>query len=403
MSNLFPSLLLIVFGFAVYFNVLNSPFYMDDFGQIVRNDKINDLGNIPSLFFQSNHFRGDETSAFGYIYKPVFYTTNTLIYVLGNGSPLAFHLLQISVFGVNSVLLFLFFRKFFKRKLSFMLALVFLVHPANEEVAQYIAATQDVLFFFFGMTALCLVTTKYAAKIKTVIICSVLVLISCLSKETGILFLMLILVYNYLFQNKLFRLYVYFLFFAGLIYLALRFIAFNNPTTLAIKSEHMAFLSERLVIVPKVIFYYIEQIVTPTYSIPDLAYLENPEIKSAIFPLLISVLILTLLAIVGFWIRRYFKSSFRSYLFFLIWFLAGIFLHSQIIPLDVVIASRWIYFPIAGALGMLGVLISILTPYFLKYRILLLVLYFVYLGMCIYVTERLNIHRSKFNSYSQQF
>lgn len=398
-----PSVLLLIFGFVVYLNVLNSPFYMDDVVHITRNPDIGNLNSIPSLYIKSNSFKGNEQSIISSVYRPVFFTFYTLLFVAGNGLPFLSHFFQVSIYSLNAVLVFLFFNKFFQRKLAFLLALIFLVHPANEEVAQYISITQDALFFFFGMMAICLVSTKYAAKIRTMIACSVLLLLSFLSKETGVLFLIIMLIYVFLFRKSNFWKYVLASGFGGMIYLILRFIASKNPSTVSIESYRFSSFSEQMVIVPKVIFYYIEQITTPTFPLPDLAYLESAEIKTAVIPFLISALVITVLVVVGFWIRRYFNAYFTNYVFFLVWFLIGILLHSQIIPLDVVIASRWIYFPIAGALGMLGVLIGILTPYFLRYRILLLVLYFAYLGMCIYVTERLNIHRSNFNSYSQQF
>lgn len=403
MRLVLPSLLLIVFGFAVYINILNSPFYMDDIVQISQNPDISNLNSIPSYFFKSNLFKGDQQSIISNFYRPVFLTVNSLLFTVGGGLPFVFHFFQVSVFCVNAVLVFLLLNKFFQRKLAFFLALLFLVHPANEETAQYIAALSEVLFFCFGMIALHFVSSKRINKISTVFIYVLTILLSMLSKETGMLFVFLTLTYIYLFKKSYFLQYFFASVFSVGIYLVLRFIASTSPSSVLIESRSISSIGERITLVPKVVFYYIEQIATPAYSLPDLAYLKTPEISKAVFPFVITVLVLVSLVGVGFWIKRYFKSSLNYYLFFLIWFLMGIFLHSQIIPLDVVIAPRWIYFPIAGVLGMLGVIIKILAPYFLKYRILILVLYFAYLSMCIYVTERLNIHRSNFNSYAQQF
>jgi len=56
----------------------------------------------------------------------------------------------------NSILLFLFLRSFFSRYSSFVVCLLFLVHPINSEAVLYSANLQDVLFFFFGMLSLLL-------------------------------------------------------------------------------------------------------------------------------------------------------------------------------------------------------------------------------------------------------
>lgn len=402
MRNIFPSLLFIVFGFAVFFNVLNSPFYMDDIVHITRNPDIHNLGSIPSFYIKSNPFKGDGESIMSIIYRPVFFTFFTVLFVVGRELPLPLHLFQVSIYSLNSVLVFLFFKKFFQRKLAFLLALIFLVHPANEEVAQYISITQDALFFFFGMMAICLVSTKYVAKLRTMIACTILLLLSLLSKETGVLFLIIVLIYVFLFRKSDFWKYALSAGFAGMIYAILRFIASKTPSTVSIKSYHFSSFSDQIVIVPKVVFYYIEQIVTPTLFLPDFSYLESTEIKSAIIPFFISALVVAILVIVGSWIRRYFKSSFKEYLFFLIWFIIGIGLHSQIIPLDVIIASRWIYFPIVGVIGMVGVVVTILGPYLSRYKFLFLILYFLYIITFALATVKLNLIRENPKSYEVQ-
>lgn len=55
---------------------------------------------------------------------------------------------------------------------------------------------------------------------------------------------------------------------------------------------------------------------------------------------------------------KFSKQMILAYIFFLVWFGAGLALHLNILPLDFTVADRWFYFPMAGLLGLMGVLIQ---------------------------------------------
>lgn len=393
-----PSLLLMLLGFAVYFNVLGSPFYLDDLKQIVNNEGIKNISNIPTFFTQNNPFSHDKTAITGYFYKPVFYSVYSLLYFLGNGSPFTFHLFQVLIFSSSSVFVFLLFSKFFGRKLAFLLALIFLAHPANEEVAQYIAAIQDALFFWFGIMAVYLVSSNWAKRIQVVVISSFLIFLALLSKETGVLFLLVASLYIFLFQRKLVKSYAFAFSIVCLVYLFLRVSAVSHPTIFMYETSPHRTFAQRLVLAPKVINYYFEEMFIPKLSLPSLNYLQNYELKSAIYPYLGLLGIVGVFGGVGVFLKKYFEVWFLKYAFFFVWMLLGIGLHSHIIELDIMVASRWIYFTMVGVLGMLGVLIAAIKPYFSKYRVLLIILYLLYFSACIYGTERLNMHRGSFGT-----
>jgi tetratricopeptide (TPR) repeat protein len=54
------------------------------------------------------------------------------------------------------------------------------------------------------------------------------------------------------------------------------------------------------------------------------------------------------------------NKAFLAYVFFSAWFFAGFLLISQVIPLDATVADRWFYFPLAGLLGMIGIILQTL-------------------------------------------
>ena len=83
--------------------------------------------------------------------------------------------------------------------------------------------------------------------------------------------------------------------------------------------------------------------------------------------MLIDLIFISLLIYFAFLLYKKFKRVFfKVYIFFLLWFIAGILIHLQIITLDLTVANRWFYFPMIGLLGMLGVLINVLKINFHK-------------------------------------
>jgi len=56
------------------------------------------------------------------------------------------------------------------------------------------------------------------------------------------------------------------------------------------------------------------------------------------------------------------------FIFFLVWFLAGMAFLMQVFPLDMTVADRWFYFPIVGLLGIFAIILEHLWPYIKKYE-----------------------------------
>src|SRR3989344_1889229 len=147
------SLIFFILGMAIYANSLFNPFFGDDFHQIKNNPSIHSVLRIPSLFLKGTFNDGSGNQINNY-YKPLLSTTYSLIYFFFGDNPFGYHLIQILVHIVNSFLIYLLFSKFFEKKISFLLSLLFLTHPINTEAVVYISNLQDPLFFLFGMVAL---------------------------------------------------------------------------------------------------------------------------------------------------------------------------------------------------------------------------------------------------------
>jgi tetratricopeptide (TPR) repeat protein len=347
--------IIIVVGFIVFFNSFFNGFVADDQLQIVQNRTIQSLSNLPSFFSGGTFSSGEERLLTGVYYKPLLNIAYAINYALGNGGPFLFHLFQVTIYIVNACLLFLFFKGFFKNPLALFLSLIFLVHPINSEVAFYIADTQDVLFFFFGIVSLCVLLRDNFS--RTFVVASMLLLLSLLSKETGFLFLLVALFQITLTKKEKVLTFLGYLSAVVILYVILRTNAIGVYTEPYSPIALLDFKS-RLINIPSIIFFYLKTFFFPkNLAISYQQIITDITFNNFFLPLLVDVVFLSILG----WgammfYRRYSRKSFLNYIFFLFWFIIGIGLHLQILPLDVTVAERWFYFPFVGLLGMGGMI-----------------------------------------------
>jgi len=346
---------IVVLGCIAYFNALFGAFVWDDFGQVRQNYFIRSLSNLPK-FFTGGTF-GDGAYLTGAYYKPLMTFSYAIIWSLFGNQPFFFHLLQIILHIINSILVFVLFRKFFKQQLALFLALIFLVHPINVEAVAYISALQEPLFFLFGMSALHL-SLKEPISAKRTLAIGLLLLCSLLSKETGILFILIIPVYHSIFRHRKHHLIRIFLNVLPPVpmYAYLRFfvakVSLHNQFGIPIST---ATITERVFTMPAIVLYYLKTFFIPKDLLTNQKWLITHHDMQFYVPLFIDTVFLIGVILFGVWIYRTRKVHFPLYLFFTLWFLIGLMLHVQVFPLDWTVADRWFYFPSVGLLGIIGV------------------------------------------------
>lgn len=347
------ALLIFILGILVFANGLVNEFIGDDYGQIVDNPMVHSLGNLDKAFGVSTFYSGG--MVFGAYYKPLMQIYFTLIYSIFGQGTFWFHLFQLFIHIANAILLFLFFGHFFRERTALALSLVFLVHPINSESVLSIAATQEVLFFFFGLAAL-LTLRRYGLK-KYPVWVGVLIFLSLISKETGVLFAVSIISYAALLDRPKLPRTALLVSLALILYFILKTNAVGlipNPGNSPIDRLD---LPQRLLNIPEMIWFYFRSFLFPIHLAHGYhwAY-AKPNFDHFWLPLSIGLTIFTTIACLAFGIRKKFPDHFRPYLFFLGILVSGLLLHMQIIPLDLTASERWFYFPIFGLLGMIGIL-----------------------------------------------
>lgn len=359
-TSLRAIIFIIIIGFIVFSNSLFNSFVYDDYLQIVSNPIVQSLNNVHYFFQGGTFFDPGTNQIISIFYRPILSTAFTFLYSIGGNNPFIFHLFQLSLHITNACLVFLLFRKFFKDPLSFFLALVFLIHPINQEAVVYISDLQDNLFVFFGLVAL-LIASSSKKLFTKVFLVNTFLLLGLLSKETAILFVPMVFVYQFLFKkNENKKPYLFSIFLITGVYLYIRFMLVNVvPITNALIPIMQASLTERLLTVPEVIFYYLKTFFFPyQLALGHLWVVKTPSVYNFYLPLLLDSIFLLSIFIFGLKLKKVHNDSFYKFIFFFLWFILGLGMHSQIIPLEVTVADRWFYFTSIGLIGIIGICID---------------------------------------------
>jgi len=185
-------LVLLAAVLACYNGALGGDFVWDDEYIVVRNP----LVRAPLLSFEV--FRQDIINS-GFVdtiyYRPVQILSYALDHRIWGTRPFGFHLTGILLHFLNGLLVLVLTRKLTgDQAVSFLTALLFVIHPAHSGAVSYISSRTDLLFFFFGFSGM-LFFVMYADREKPGLLAAsvVCLVFSMLSKEGAVVFPFLIL------------------------------------------------------------------------------------------------------------------------------------------------------------------------------------------------------------------
>ena len=141
-------------------------------------------------------------------YYPITLISLACNYQLGKLDPKGYHLWNVILHILNTMLVFLFVFLLTKRNLlmASIVALFFGIHPMHVESVTWITERKDVLFMFFFMAGLITyLRFRESRKLFWNIFTLVLFILSCLSKGTAVVFPFILLSIDYLLNEKLNR------------------------------------------------------------------------------------------------------------------------------------------------------------------------------------------------------
>lgn len=358
LTNLKAITIIIFVGIIVYANMLFNAFVADDITLILLNPTVQSFANIPNLFFQSH------SNASGSYYIPLTTIVFAFLYSTFGALSFFFHSFQLSLHIASACFIFLIFIHYFSKRLSLFLALVFLVHPINQETVAYIANLQDALYFFFGSLAY-LLYKRNGEKIlpyRKLFLISFFIFLAMLSKVTGVLFLLLILCDCFFNRKQSLAKIGTAASTIIIFYITLKQFATRVPFQIEPSTIAQSDISIRLQTIPQVMLHYLGTFLFPHKLITHQDWVvQSVGFTSVYLPLLLDSIFFILIALVGLLAYKKSQKQFQTFLFFCFWFSIGFLLHIQIIPLDFTVADRWFYFPLVGLLGITGVGVTVLT------------------------------------------
>lgn len=371
-------LVLAVFAVLVvlfYGNTLFNGFVYDDGINIVQNSYVQSLRYIPKIlttcFWADVYGTGCEGGGDGMVYyRPLMAFSYLFSYQISSAAWF-FHLINLLYLLVAAFLVFLLLKTLTKKfLLSFLTGFLFLIHPINSEVINFVSAVPELLYLIFILLA----TIFYARyrqvetrevgdsifQNKNLLFTFLFFSFGMLAKEPAILFPAIALSLDiFVFKISLRRLLFlkelkpYFIFgVIAFIYMGIRFIMFHGFTTP--KLFYQFTVSERIYAFFDLFSQYLAKL---TYPYPLLAFYpfeKKSDFLSLEFFLIGAVFLLYVAAFYFF-----LKSNRPLHAFFLVWI--GMFLLPVLLFLNSVgeniFSERYLY---ASTIGFAFLLSSVL-------------------------------------------
>jgi len=356
----------LIIGLGIYANSFQNEFIWDDDDSIVNNIYIQDFHYFPKYFSENLIAGSGQTTNY---WRPVLLISFALDYKIFNLNPLGYHLtntlLHILVAILGFFLIYTLSRK--KFLLSYLPALLFLVHPLQTEAITYIAGRADPLSSVFALLTLIFYVNFRKKNNKKYLFFSVgTFLLALLTKEQSILLPALVLLVEVCFfsnkdnwrQNIKIPLY---LFGISVLYFLSRitFLNFNDILGGANNvAGYNASLFNRLLTFTWVIIKYLALLFVPknlhmAYEIEPITSILSPSV----------FLFIAVFALVIFIIYKTWREN-KLISFGYLWFIIILLPRTNIISINRPLYEHWLYLPMLGFwLGTLTLIIYLFKKF----------------------------------------
>lgn len=273
--------ILVLLSLFIYGKTKSYDFAIDDKIIIVDNSYVNSgISGFPKLIKAA--FNNDMSVAG--VTRPVTMLSHALDVSLFGMKPGPQHQMNIFYYIILLVLLLYFLKTYLltdqPKLLSLSIVLLFLIHPTHVENVANIKGRDDILCFIFGTLAMVFYFRNLDKKSWVhLILVFLALLLSFLSKETGIIFILLLPITHYYFRpvtlKEIFlQSYPYLL--LAILLIVLRFALFTPPPKyINIYNNSLLALSsplDQMVMTLRILFHYVKLSIWPHPLIWDYSY-----------------------------------------------------------------------------------------------------------------------------------
>lgn len=362
----FILILISAFTFLLYLNATHGKFVYDDFKIIVENSFIKEWRYLHKVFTKDYFSISGEMS-----YRPLVTISYFVDYAIWRLNPFGFHLTNVILHTINTVLFYLLLRAVLRNKMIVVFSVFFFVtHPVLVETVNAVGYREDLLSATFLLVSLIyyiksddLLSKKSSPKARFSLYHAISLIayaFALFSKEMAITLPALLMLFVVFSDQKpwpaLARRFkgIYIGYLAiSLFYFVIRFIVFSNP---ALKAAYQpgGFLVNAFSMI-KILAFYIKLSFFPLnlnadYVVPLVTYpLEGAFILSIAF--LISIFIICAILCK----KRNMIACWMA------WFLITLLPVMNILPIGNIMAERYLYIPVMGFCVAKGILIYRIT------------------------------------------
>ncbi|MBE7446047.1 MAG: tetratricopeptide repeat protein [Planctomycetia bacterium] len=351
------------FSFLLYVNATHGKFVYDDFKIIVGNSFIKQWSYLPKVFTKDYFALSGEMS-----YRPLVTISYFIDYAIWHVNPFGFHLTNVVLHIINTVLFYLLLRSVLpNNKIIFLSILFFVTHPLLGETVNAVGYREDLLsaafllvsfiYFIKSDSLFCSENSKITRFSFYYTISLVAYLCALFSKEMAITLPALLILFVMLshqkpwltFTKRLKGIYAGYLA-ISLFYLTIRFVVLSNPAS-KIAYQAGGFWINTFTMI-KIVASYIKLSFFPVNLNADyvVSLAESPSEGAFVisFLLLISIFIIMCKTrhICAFWMA---------------WFFVTLLPVMNILPIGNIMAERYLYIPVMGFCAVKGILIYRIT------------------------------------------
>jgi len=364
--------LIIILGFIIYFNSFHNQFVYDDVVQIVNNKTIRSFSNV-SMAFAHRLGYSSETSTKSKFYRPVQVITLMADYYLWGLRPLGYHITNTILHILVCILVFLLFIKITDDILvSSVASVLYLVHPIHTEAVAFISGRADSLCTIFLIAMILFQfnfwnSNKISQRVSYYLLILTSFILALLSKELSLSFPILLIFTQYClnghssYTNMLSK--KIFFYIPFVIIIAIYMIIKNNIVPTIVMVKFPLSLSTRLIIIPRLIYNYLQLSVMPIGLHMDYRFIFPQSIfQRGYFEAFLFMMILLPFI---YYLNRKGRSDvhYRIIFFGLGWFLIALLPYLNIFfLLNALFSEHWVY------ISEIGLILSVVYYIFLKLK-----------------------------------